>query len=71
MADSYLRCTVCGRTSTTDFASSLRDGWETCCGYTMRLERTTADIDAAVGAVVAPARAAVDAAASPRNAERP
>jgi hypothetical protein len=48
MADSYLRCTVCGRTSTTDFASSLRTGWERCCGYTMRLERTDADIEAAV-----------------------
>jgi hypothetical protein len=61
MADSYLRCTVCGRTSTTDFASSLRTGWERCCGYTMRLERTDADIDAAVGQVLAPARAAVAA----------
>jgi hypothetical protein len=52
MADSYLRCTICGRTSTTDFASSLRTGWERCCGYTMRLERTDADIEAAVGSVV-------------------
>lgn len=42
--DSYLRCTVCGRTSTVNFASSLRTGWEKCCGYTMRLERTDADI---------------------------
>ena len=49
MADSYLKCAVCGRESTTDFASSLRDGWEKCCGYTMRLERTEADIEAKVG----------------------
>ena len=47
--DSWLRCTVCGRESTTRFASSLATGWEKCCGYTMRLERTTADIDQAVG----------------------
>ena len=48
MHDSYLRCTVCGRHSTTNFASSLRSGWEKCCGYTMRLEGTKADIDSAV-----------------------
>lgn len=47
MIDSYLRCTVCGRESTTSFASSLRHGWERCCGYTMRLVRTDADIGAA------------------------
>lgn len=44
MPDSYLRCTVCGRESTTGFAYSLREGWPKCCGYTMRLERTDADI---------------------------
>jgi len=52
MADSYLKCTVCGRESTTTFTSSLRTGWEKCCGYTMRLMRTNADIDAAVRGVV-------------------
>ena len=46
--DCDLVCTVCGRKSTTRFALSLRNGWEKCCGYTMRLIRTTADIDAAV-----------------------
>jgi hypothetical protein len=46
--DSYLRCTVCGRTATTSFAGSLRDGWPKCCGYTMRLERTDADIGGAL-----------------------
>jgi hypothetical protein len=47
--DSYLKCAACGRESTTNFASSLRTGWEKCCGYTMRLERTEADIGDAVG----------------------
>lgn len=44
MNDSDLVCTVCGRTSSTNFASSLRAGWEKCCGYTMRLVTTRADI---------------------------
>lgn len=46
--DSFLRCTVCGRTSTASFSSSLRTGWEKCCGYTMRLERTDADVGGAL-----------------------
>lgn len=50
--DSYLRCSRCGRESITSFASSLRDGWERCCGLTMTLVRTDADIDAAVHQVV-------------------
>jgi hypothetical protein len=53
-ADTYLRCTVCGRTSTTGFASSLKRGWEKCCGYTMRLVRTEADVERAVGQIAGP-----------------
>lgn len=62
--DTHLRCTVCGRESSTRFATSLANGWEKCCGYTMRLERTSADIDEAVGEVVGEAleRACGDAA---------
>lgn len=52
--DTYLRCTVCGRESTTSFRSSLAAGWEKCCGYTMRLMRTEADIEKAVGQVAGP-----------------
>jgi hypothetical protein len=52
--DSYLLCTVCGRRSTTSFASSLRTGWEKCCGYTMRLVRTEADIEAATTSALRP-----------------
>lgn len=59
-SDSYLRCSVCGRESTTNFSSSLRHGWEKCCGYTMTLVRTDADIDAAVGDAFAPVRKAID-----------
>lgn len=43
-SDSYLKCSVCGRESTTRFASSLKTGWEKCCGYTMTLVSTDADI---------------------------
>jgi hypothetical protein len=50
--DTLLRCTTCGRTSRTSFASSLTEGWERCCGYTMRLESTTADIEASVRQVL-------------------
>jgi hypothetical protein len=52
--DTYLHCTVCGRTSSTSFKSSLERGWEKCCGYTMRLMRTEADIERAVGQIAGP-----------------
>lgn len=50
MFDTTVGCTVCGRTQATGFGSSLRNGWPKCCGYTMRLMRTTADIEAVAGA---------------------
>lgn len=52
--DSFLRCTECGREQTTNFSGSLQNGWPKCCGYTMRLESTKADIGAAVGDAIAP-----------------
>lgn len=61
--DSTLLCTVCGRQSTTAFASSLRDGWERCCGYTMTLVRTTADVEGAVVDAIGDGPAAAAAAA--------
>lgn len=59
--DSYLRCTECGRKETTNFSHSLRNGWPKCCGYTMRLERTDADIGGAVGDAMAPLKTAREA----------
>jgi hypothetical protein len=50
--DSYIKCSVCGRESKTNFAGSMATGWPTCCGYTMTLVRTDADIDAAMAKVV-------------------
>ena len=56
MADTNLVCTVCGRESTTSFASSLKSGWETCCGYTMHLVTTSANIGDAVTAAMGNAK---------------
>lgn len=35
-----VKCTVCGREEHPNASGSLRTGWPTCCGYTMRLEST-------------------------------
>jgi hypothetical protein len=48
MTDTLVKCTVCGREEHPSFAGSLRNGWPKCCGYTMRLLRTDADIAASV-----------------------
>jgi len=53
IANTKLRCEVCGFEGTTDFAHSLSRGWPTCHGYTMRLISTEADIPSAVARVVA------------------
>ena len=46
--DSWLRCDRCGRA----FAASLMGGWPVCCGYTMRLVSTTADVARATAEAV-------------------
>ena len=51
--DSVVRCTVCGRTEQVSFAWSLRNGWPTCHGYTMHLEKTEADVTAATNWAIA------------------
>jgi len=50
-ADSLVRCDKCGREERPNFAASLASGWPKCCGYTMRLITTKADIDKAVGTI--------------------
>lgn len=56
-SDSYVKCDICGKTKEVAFSVCLRKGWPTCCeGKTMRLLRTEADIDAAVGKAVSPVR---------------
>ncbi len=48
-ADSNVECSRCGNSKVADFARCLREGWPMCCGYTMRLIHTAADIEHAVG----------------------
>lgn len=50
--DSHLECTTCGRKDVTNFARSLRTGWPMCCGQTMMLVRTEANIEDAVGGAI-------------------
>jgi hypothetical protein len=50
--DTKVGCTVCGRQQSTSFGGSLCSGWPKCCGYTMRLMRTEADIEAVTATVV-------------------
>ena len=62
--DSHVRCDKCGREERANFAGSLRSGWPKCCGYTMRLLRTEADIAAAVGSIFDDARKSIEHEAS-------
>lgn len=48
MNDSLVRCQTCGREEPVNFGHCLFNGWPKCCGYTMRLVTTNADIDKAV-----------------------
>jgi hypothetical protein len=50
--DSKVTCKSCGREATPNFAKCLRDGWPECCGSTMQLISTQADIEQAVGGAV-------------------
>lgn len=54
MNDTYLECDSCGRKEVVDFGGSLRTGWPECCGYTMRLETTTANIAEATKEAIGP-----------------
>lgn len=50
--NSVVVCQTCRSTQDVDFGKCLRSGWPECCGQTMRLISTTADIGAAVAGVV-------------------
>jgi len=52
MKDATVKCKKCGTTKRVWFAQCLKFGWPKCCGQTMHLEETTADIDKAVGSIV-------------------
>src|SRR5690606_9799527 len=56
MSDSLCKCRKCGREERVNFSYCLTHGWPACCGQTMMLEHTDADIDQAVGDALAPVR---------------
>jgi hypothetical protein len=49
MNDSMVECVSCGKREEVSFAKCLREGWPRCCALTMRLLKTVADIEHAVG----------------------
>lgn len=57
--DTLLRCTRCGHVRRDRFARCLSSGWPTHCDATMRIENTSADINAAVGEVLRPVQQSI------------
>lgn len=51
--DSNVECGTCGRREMANFARCLRAGWPMCCGYTMKLLHTFANIEHAVAETIA------------------
>ena len=50
--NSRVECRHCGASQQVDFGRCLRHGWPECCGETMMLLSTKANIGAAVGEIV-------------------
>lgn len=48
-ADTKVECRHCGRSKMVSFSRCLSAGWPKCCGWTMALVETAADIDQALG----------------------
>ena len=46
--DTVVECSKCGRRQYLMFANGLKNGWSKCCGYTMSIIFTDADINKAV-----------------------
>lgn len=42
-----VQCKKCGRKQYLQFANGLKNGWSKCCGYTMPIIKTTANIEEA------------------------
>lgn len=55
--DSLVRCIHCGREEQVTFIYCLKNGWPKCCGYTMRLIETKANIEGNVALLCADAEA--------------
>lgn len=46
--DTVVQCKKCGRKQYLDFINGMKNGWSKCCGETMLLLKTTADIEQSV-----------------------
>ena len=55
--DSLVRCIHCGKEERVTFIYCLKNGWPKCCGYTMRLVETKANIEMNVSVICADATA--------------
>ncbi len=55
--DSLVRCNHCGKEERVTFIYCMRNEWPKCCGYTMRLVETKADIEMNVAIICADAKA--------------
>ena len=42
--DTVVQCKKCGRKQYLDFINGLKNGWSQCCGQTMPILKTTANI---------------------------
>lgn len=43
--DTVVQCKKCGRKQFLDFANGLKNGWSKCCGETMSILKTVADVE--------------------------
>lgn len=55
--DSLVRCMTCDKEERVTFIYCLKNGWPKCCGYTMRLIETKANIEMNVAIICADAEA--------------
>lgn len=46
--DTLVRCPKCGRKQYLLFKNGLKNGWSKCCGYTMPIVKTKANIEQVV-----------------------
>ena len=50
--DTLVQCKKCGKKQYLNFINGLKNGWDKCCGETMIIIKTTANIDACIGEIV-------------------
>ena len=50
--DTNVVCSKCGKKMEINFTDCLMNGWPKCCGYTMEMKRTKADINQSVKTLI-------------------